>query len=127
MHVSNQSINPSVIPLIFSSTWTRGRVTSGSRAGDDVAADVRGADVIVQQRADVITDRWSAGATLHLPGPARQSEDLHLGRCQWIGARNHADGTLAGLFFLVNIHLIIVITDNFYIEKKIIKKYKNDC
>ena len=104
-----------------SSAWTRGHVTSGPRAGDDVAADERGADVIVQQRADVITDRWSAGATLHLPGPAGQSEDLHLGCAQGIGARNHAEGTLAGLFFLVNIHLVIIIIDRFYIEETMLK------
>ena len=92
-----------------------------------MAADVRGADVIVQQRADVITDRWSAGAALHHPGPAGQSEDLHLGRGQGNCARNHADGTLAGLFFLVNIHLIVIITDRFlyiYRRKKIEKKKK---
>ena len=58
-----------VIYLFSRSERARECVTCGSRAGVHVAADERGAGLRVQQQADVIAGRWSAGTDSGLCRP----------------------------------------------------------
>ena len=92
LHKASENALTRVIYIFSRSERARECVTCGSRAGGHVAADERGAGLRVQQQADVIAGRCSAGAAFHLPGPAGQSAHLHLGRARRHVSRGHAQG-----------------------------------